>query len=363
MLSKALCCYVFFPLDQILTTSLLTQQNTTCNCDYVTHNLSVDSLLKTKIAAIVAILVASGVGVTLPIVGKNLPILHPESKLFFLIKSFAAGVILSTGFVHILPDAFENLSDPSLSDTPWGKFPFTGLAAMLGALGSLMIDAVATGHYRRAHFGQHSASSIGAVDDETRGDHASHVHLHTHATHGHAHGPGPMDANLDGLSDFDRIRYKVTSQVLELGIVVHSIIIGISLGTSQSLDTIKPLIVALCFHQFFEGIGLGGCIAQAAFRSGSTMCMALFFSLTTPVGVAIGIGITNVYDDSSPTALVVQGLLNSVAAGILIYMALVDLLAQDFMNPKVQTNTRLFVGANVTLLLGAGVMALLAIWA
>lgn len=93
------------------------------------------------------------------------------------------------------------------------------------------------------------------------------------------------------------------------------------------------------------------------------MCMALFFSLTTPVGVAIGIGITNVYDDSSPTALVVQGLLNSVAAGILIYMALVDLLAQDFMNPKVQTNTRLFVGANVTLLLGAGVMALLAIWA
>ena len=51
-------------------------------------------------------------------------------------------------------------------------------------------------------------------------------------------------------------------QVLEMGIVVHSIIIGISLGTSDSLDTIKPLIIALSFHQFFEGIGLGGCIAQ-----------------------------------------------------------------------------------------------------
>lgn len=102
---------------------------------------------------------------------------------------------------------------------------------------------------------------------------------------------------------------------------------------------------------------------QAAFKSGSAICMALFFSLTTPVGIAIGIGITNVYDDSSPTALVVQGMLNSVAAGILIYMALVDLLAQDFMNSKVQTNTRLFLGANVSLLLGASVMALLAIWA
>ncbi|XP_021732014.1 zinc transporter 8-like [Chenopodium quinoa] len=148
-----------------------------------------------------------------------------------------------------------------------------------------------------------------------------------------------------------------------MGIVVHSVIIGISLGTSESLDTIKPLMAALCFHQFFEGVGLGGCIVQAAFKSASTLCMALFFSLTTPVGIAIGIGISNVYDESSPTALIVQGLLDAVAAGILIYMALVDLLAQDFMNPKMQTNTRLFFGANLTLLLGAGFMAVLAIWA
>lgn len=51
-------------------------------------------------------------------------------------------------------------------------------------------------------------------------------------------------------------------QVLEIGIVVHSVIIGISLGTAQSIDTIKPLLVALSFHQFFEGMGLGGCISQ-----------------------------------------------------------------------------------------------------
>ncbi len=45
-------------------------------------------------------------------------------------------------------------------------------------------------------------------------------------------------------------------QVLELGIVVHSVIIGISLGASQSVDTIRPLLAALSFHQFFEGMGL-----------------------------------------------------------------------------------------------------------
>lgn len=55
-------------------------------------------------------------------------------------------------------------------------------------------------------------------------------------------------------------------KVLELGIVVHSVIIGISLGTSESSNTIKPLVAALTFHQFFEGMGLGGCISQVFFR-------------------------------------------------------------------------------------------------
>lgn len=51
-------------------------------------------------------------------------------------------------------------------------------------------------------------------------------------------------------------------KILELGILSHSVIIGLSLGVSQSPCTIRPLVVALSFHQFFEGFALGGCIAQ-----------------------------------------------------------------------------------------------------
>ncbi|KAL2936072.1 Zinc transporter 1, partial [Bienertia sinuspersici] len=130
---------------------------------------------------------------------------------------------------------------------------------MIGALGSLMIDAFATGHYCRVHSVKPAAMSV--VDEEMSGTRAGHLHLHTHPTHGHAHGSG-LEPTPQGLSELDRIRYKVISQVLELGIVVHSVIIGISLGTAESLTTIKPLMAALCFHQFFEGVGLGGCIVQ-----------------------------------------------------------------------------------------------------
>ena len=152
-------------------------------------------------------------------------------------------------------------------------------------------------------------------------------------------------------------------QVLELGIVVHSVIIGISLGTSENPSTLRPLLGALSFHQFFEGIGLGGCIVQAKFRARATVVMAIFFSLTTPIGIALGIAISSGYNPNSSTALAVEGVFNAASAGILIYMALVDLLAADFMSPRMQSNLRLQLGAHLGLLLGAGLMSILAIWA
>jgi len=91
--------------------------------------------------------------------------------------------------------------------------------------------------------------------------------------------------------------------------------------------------------------------------------MATFFSLTTPIGIAIGMGVSSAYKENSSTALTVEGVFNSASAGILIYMALVDLLAADFMNPRLQKNLKLQLGANMSLLLGSGCMSLLAKWA
>uniref|UniRef100_A0A1D1YS20 Zinc transporter 3 n=1 Tax=Anthurium amnicola TaxID=1678845 RepID=A0A1D1YS20_9ARAE len=317
------------------------------------------TVLKLKVVAIASILAAGLLGVLIPIVGRRLSALQPEKGLFFVIKAFAAGVILATGMIHILPDAFDNLGSPCLSDSPWHNFPFAGFVSMVAALGTLMIDTCATSYYTRSHFGR-----ARPVDEEggAGGEHAGHVHVHTHATHGHSHGAevSPLHKE-DTLAE--QIRHRVVSQVLELGIVVHSVIIGISLGASMNSSTIRPLVAALSFHQFFEGMGLGGCIVQAKFKARATLVMAAFFSLTTPVGIAVGIAVSSRYDENSTKALIIEGLFNAAASGILIYMALVDLLAADFMNPKLQNNARLQLAAYVALLLGAGLMSLVAKWA
>ncbi|KAK7393798.1 hypothetical protein VNO78_22362 [Psophocarpus tetragonolobus] len=300
--------------------------------------------LRYKIAGLVSILIAGAVGVCIPVLGKVIPALSPQKDIFFLIKAFAAGVILSTGFVHILPDAFESLTSPYISKHPWSDFPFTGFVAMCTAMGTLMIDTYAT-----AYFQKHHSNSKGAQVDATDVEKEVEGHAHLHA-HSHSHSS-------------DLLRHRVITQVLELGIVVHSVIIGISVGASESPKTIRPLIAALTFHQFFEGMGLGSCITQANFKRLSITIMGLFFALTTPVGIGIGIRITNYYEENSPTALIVEGIFDAASAGILIYMALVDLLAADFMNPRMQNSSRLRLGANISLLLGAGCMSVLAKWA
>lgn len=327
----------------------------TCDAEEESDSNNKTDALRFKIGAIFSILSLGIIGVCIPVLSKIFPAFEPGKDLFFMIKAFAAGVILATGFIHVLPDAFEHLTSPCLKENPWGKFPFTGFVSMVAAIGTLLVDTLATSYYNSKHFNK-SQPAVNA-DEEEGENHATHVHVHTHATHGHAHG---SDESASGAQ---LIRHRVISQVLELGIVVHSVIIGISLGASDSSSTVKTLLIALSFHQFFEGMGLGGCISQAKFKGQAIVVMALFFALTTPVGIAIGIGISSVYKENSPTALIVEGVLNSASAGILIYMALVDLLAADFTSAKVQGSVKLMLQVFVFLLLGAGLMSVLAIWA
>ncbi|KAJ7969285.1 Fe(2+) transport protein 1-like [Quillaja saponaria] len=160
-----------------------------------------------------------------------------------------------------------------------------------------------------------------------------------------------------------QLRFRVVAMVLELGIIVHSVVIGLSLGASNNTCTIRGLIAALCFHQMFEGMGLGGCILQAEFKFLKKVIMVFFFSVTTPFGIALGIALSNTYEENSPKALITVGLLNASSAGLLIYMALVDLLAADFMGPKLQSSIKLQIKSYVAVLLGSGTMSLLAKWA
>lgn len=364
-----------------------------------------DVAVRLKVGAIAVILAACVGGICMPLLGRYFRVFRPDGNLFFVMKSFAAGVILATAYVHMLPDAFESLNNQCLAENPWAKFPFAGFISMLATLFVLMIDFSATTYYERkqqkstesidqhtlisqsnklissAHTDpkQHKFTEISVHDTNADGGGSgdlSMVSVHAHASshaishsyhgvhpdHQHGHGPHSHSAMLSE-QESAQLRHRVISQVLELGIVAHSVIIGITLGTSESPCTIRPLLAALTFHQFFEGMALGSCIAQAGYKRRASALMGFFFSVTTPAGIAIGMGIASSYNENSPQALIVQGLFDSMSAGILLYMSLVDLIAADFLSKKLQSNLHLQLYSYTALFLGSGIMSVIAYWA
>nr|VDD30297.1 unnamed protein product [Brassica oleracea] len=98
--------------------------------------------------------------------------------------------------------------------------------------------------------------------------------------------------------------------------------------THAPLKVETSFVANLCFHQMFEGMGLGGCILQAEYTTVEKLVIAFFVvratlsqrpsrdypnkhTLTTPFGIVLGIALSSIYRDNSPAALITVGLFNA----------------------------------------------------
>ncbi|KAJ4287657.1 hypothetical protein N0V90_012360 [Kalmusia sp. IMI 367209] len=133
---------------------------------------------------------------------------------------------------------------------------------------------------------------------------------------------------------------KLSLQItlIEGGILFHSVFVGMTVSLTQ--DGFIILLVAIVFHQMFEGLGLGSRIAAVPYPKGSWKPWALVvaFGTTAPFGQALGLAVGNAFDPESPLGLILIGTFNAISSGLLLYAALVDLLAEDFLSEEAQHN-------------------------
>ena len=142
---------------------------------------------------------------------------------------------------------------------------------------------------------------------------------------------------------------------------MHSVLIGMTLGVQPEYGTVASLFTVLSFHQFFEGMALGASLMDANIQSRLHLSiMVMIFVLTTPIGIVVGILISSTYNPDSPTSKGVEGTFDALSSGVLIYMALVDLIADDFHKPE---NQKYIVQMLISIFLGAAGMAIIALWA
>ncbi|KAL2828873.1 Zinc/iron permease [Aspergillus pseudoustus] len=161
---------------------------------------------------------------------------------------------------------------------------------------------------------------------------------HFHESHSsHNHRSQSEMSNLDPkLSLQNPQRQLLQCLLLEAGILFHSIFIGMAVSVATGTSFVV-LLVAISFHQTFEGFALGSRIASLIpdlFPPSSVKpwLMSLAYGATTPIGQAIGLVLHNMYDPASATGLLMVGITNAISSGLLLFAGLVELLAEDFLS-------------------------------
>ncbi|KAF9085871.1 high-affinity Zn(2+) transporter zrt1 [Mortierella sp. GBA35] len=337
------------------------------------------------IVALIVLMFVAGLGCVLPMVMRD------NARTRFAIqfgKYFGAGVVLSVAFVHIMPEALFALTHPCLSKAFTEDYPgYSPLIMMVSGLTMLVIEYLASTVVLNVE-AQNKKAAAAAISGSALEEHG-HAHVDDKGHHNHSHDDlhdqktgAPLDSSSGPSASYENdgcnhahgltllqcgpgVSTKVSTYMLEVGIALHSVFIGISLGVLAGSEFLA-MTIAICFHQFFEGVALGSRIADLTFKKKwLPVLLVSIFALVTPFGVAIGMGMRSGYRANSVENLIITGVCNSIACGVLLYTAFVTLLGGDILySERFRAESRSHKASYlVAVWLGALAMAVIALWA
>ncbi|AQK51758.1 Zinc transporter 3 [Zea mays] len=105
-----------------------------------------------KLVAVASILASGTAGVLVPLLGRSASTPRTNGDVFFAVKAFSTGVILTTDMVHILPAPFDALVPACGNSARTISFPYADLVAMCSTMATMMVDSTAVAYYQCAHF-------------------------------------------------------------------------------------------------------------------------------------------------------------------------------------------------------------------
>jgi solute carrier family 39 (zinc transporter), member 1/2/3 len=355
-----------------------------------------DGRIGLRVAAIFIIWLGSMVGSVFPVYANRHKGLKVPEWTFFVAKYFGSGVIVATAFIHLLGPAENALRNPCLTGPITNYSWAEGIILMtVFVLFFIELMVMRYGNFEHDHdhghgheYGHGHAEPSQAELDILNEDEISTIdgkpappgveptatmRPRSRSTHapgedhlGHARQHNDIE-EIDNPFSLEDYRAQMTAIfILEFGIIFHSVFIGLTLAVAgQEFNT---LFIVLVFHQTFEGLGLGSRLAVAPWptkRRWTPYILAVAYGFSTPIAIAVGLGVRKTYPPGSQTTLIVNGVFDSISAGILIYTGLVELMAHEFMfsNAMRKATLKVVLAAFGLMCLGAGLMALLGKWA
>ncbi|CAG8950214.1 hypothetical protein HYFRA_00008452 [Hymenoscyphus fraxineus] len=316
-----------------------------------------DYRVNLRIGLIFVMLATSLIAVYAPMFMKEFLKVNTSGTIFTVIKQFGTGVIIATALVHLLTHAEMMFGNACLGEL---KYEATATAiAMASAFIAFAIDLLARklAEWRQNKTaGADNENSPSSSVNEKANPTEDNTAVAPPATSGHNHGPGLSPHTSDAVSVL----------VLEAGIIFHSLLIGITVVVAGD-SVFGVLFVVIVFHQMFEGLALGARIASLSASGMSKIkyyILPLAFAFITPIGMAIGVGVLKKFNGNSPGTIVAIGTLDSISAGILLWVGFVDMWAGDWLYGELRdAGLRKTVWGLLGLVGGMALMGLLGKWA
>ena len=328
-----------------------------------------------SIVGIIAVLLCSFLGTILPIIFRNQSFFREDTLFFSCTKLFGTGVIIAVAFIHMVIPAGQILTSKYTYEIFNEKYTsFAGVFAILGIILTHIIQ-VYTSHFLYKNNDHHTHQNITyssvslSVDSD---DNKNESELSEEKIYHKMNNKKELVSAIDGCAEeqhgllhmMESKEKQIICYLLEIGISLHSILIGIAFGMTNDEELIV-LIVALIFHQFFEGVSLSSVFIEAHFKRFTAIIIMIFvYSLTLPIGAVIGLLIRSAIESTDKVYITTQGIIDAVAGGILIYDDLVNILSRH-------CNSNLFKRGSITrknaqliaFYCGIAVMAIIGIWA
>ncbi|KAJ5622791.1 hypothetical protein N7490_011396 [Penicillium lividum] len=325
--------------------------------------------LGARISSIFVILFVSSAFTVFPVVSKRMQGWKIPLSVYIFARYFGTGVIVATAFIHLLDPAYKRIGPKTCVGQSgyWAEYSWCAAIVLASVVIIFLMDLAAevyVEHKYGVHKNEDATNAFIQHEPQLDVQPSPDTEKMTTPTSSEKR-TDTWDSESDPTIAEKSFRQQISAfLLLEFGIIFHSVIIGLNLGvTGSEFTTLYPVLV---FHQSLEGLGIGARMSAIPFGNHTwlpwILCAA--YGLTTPISIAIGLGVRTSYNPGSKDSLILQGVLNAVSAGILIYTGLVELLARDFLFDPCRTKRRsrlLFMVACT--LLGAGIMALIGKWA
>jgi zinc transporter 1/2/3 len=248
------------------------------------------------------------------------------------LKLFGTGVLISTAFIHMLPPSVQIFENKCFPDVFRYYRNWPGTIFLLGFIFSHFIQQQASNYIRSKHGDQRDDF----LDDKEKHDHVHHI----------------------ALSDREN---SILANALEFGLCSHSVVVGFALGTLERDFT--PLFFAILVHQFFEGLGLSSVVAETTMTRLTATVMVVFYCLSTPFGIMLGI-IFRMYNTGNVTTQLAIGISEAFCGGVLTYDSIGNLMALHFFGEYYHQCSTFEKNVHIFALWGGiFVMGLLGVWA